>query len=94
MLIELISRYYKFLWFALIAFAFFKVFFSYAFLDIEGINGALYSLIKWFGEDDQELEDYAPRRSMMRFLNLLTITIYAVIIFIAVASLLLMILPR
>jgi hypothetical protein len=89
MLLDLIARYYKFLWIALGALAFLKVILSYAFnANLEGFNGFIYALFKWYGEEEQELEDYGPRRTTMRLLNILTLLIYAMLLVILVATLL------
>jgi hypothetical protein len=89
MLLDLIARYYKFLWIALGALAFLKVILSYAFnANLEGFNGFIYALFKWYGEEEQELEDYGPRRTTMRLHNILTLLIYAMLLVILVATLL------
>lgn len=95
MLLELIARYYKFLWLALAAIAFLKVILSYSFNGgLEGINGILYALFKWYGEEEQEMEDYGPRRTMMRLHNVVTLLIYGVLLVILLATILQKILGR
>jgi hypothetical protein len=95
MLLELIARYYKFLWLILLAIAFIKLILSYAFNgSLEGVNGVLFALFKWYGEEEQELEESAPRRTIMRLLNIITLTIYGMFLVILVATLLPMILGR
>ena len=90
MLIELIARYYKLLWLALAAIALLKILLSYSFHgNLEGVNGMLYALFKWYGEEEQELEDFGPRRTMMRLHNVITLMIYATIFAIIIAVLLL-----
>lgn len=89
MLLDLIARYYKFLWIAFGALAFLKVILSYAFNGgLEGFNGVIYALFKWYGQEEQELEDYGPRRTTMRLHNMLTLLIYAMLLVILVATLL------
>lgn len=92
MLLELIARYYKFLWLVLCAIAFLKIILAYSFNgNLEGVNGILYALFKWYGEEEQEMEDYGPRRTMMRLHNVVTFMIYAMLFIILVVSLLQMI---
>lgn len=95
MLVELLARYYKLLWLALIAIAFLKLVVSYAFhAGFEGLNGVLYALFHWYGEEEQELEDDVKRRTIMRFLNILTLMLYGMLLVILVVSLLQRILAR
>ncbi len=95
MLIELIARYYKLLWVLLIAIALLKIILSYSFNgNLEGVNGVLYALFKWYGEEEQEMEDIEPRRTMMRFHNIITLLIYGMIVVIVAATLLHQILGR
>lgn len=95
MLLELIARYYKFLWLALAAIAFLKIILSYSFHgSLEGVNGILYALFKWYGEEEQEMEDYGPRRTMMRFHNMVTLMLYVMLLVILVVTILSRILAR
>ncbi|MCW3107089.1 MAG: hypothetical protein JWQ09_1595 [Segetibacter sp.] len=95
MLLELIARYYKFLWLALAAIAFLKIILSYSFHgSLEGVNGILYALFKWYSEEEQEIEDYGPRRTMMRFHNIVTLMLYGMLLVILVVTLLPRILGR
>lgn len=94
MLIDFIARYYKFLWLALIAIGVIKVLLSYSFnAQLEGTNRILYALFKWYNDDEQQLEDFAPRRTMMRVHNIVTLTMYGIIGMIFFASLITMYLP-
>jgi hypothetical protein len=89
MLLELIARYYSLLWFALLAIAFLKLILSYSFHGtLEGLNGILYALFKWYGEEEQELEDYGSRRTMMRFHNIVTLMLYGMLFIILIVTLL------
>ena len=91
MLLELIARYYKFLWFALAAIAFLKIILSYAFHGkLEGVNGVLYALFVWYSEEEQEMEEFSGRRTMMRVHNIITLMMYGMVMLIILAS----ILPR
>jgi hypothetical protein len=95
MLLEYIARYYKFLWLGLAAIAFLKVILSYYFQNgLEGFNGVVYALFKWYNEDEQEMEDEPKRRTMMRMHNIITLGIYVVILLIVVATLITMFLGR
>lgn len=95
MLLELIARYYKFLWLAFAAIGFLKIILSYSFHgSLEGVNGVLYALFKWYGEEEQEMEDFGPRRTMMRFHNIVTLMLYGVLIVILIATLIPKILGR
>ena len=74
MLLELIARYYKFLWLALAAIAFLKIILSYAFHGkLEGVNGVLFALFTWYSEEEQEMEEFGARRTIMRFQNIVTL---------------------
>jgi hypothetical protein len=87
MLLELIAQYYKLLWFAFAAIAFVKIILSYSFHGtLEGVNGILYALFKWYGEEEQEMEDLGPRRTMMRLHNMVTLMLYAMLLVILAAT--------
>lgn len=87
MLLDLIARYYKFLWLALGAVAFLKVILSNIFHgDLEGVNGIIFALFKWYGEDEQEVEDVGRRRLIMRIHNLVTAFLYLMILVVIAAS--------
>jgi hypothetical protein len=93
MLLELIAQYYKLLWLALGAVAFLKIIISWIFNgSLEGINGIIYALFKWYGEEEQEMEDIGKRRMMMRIHNLITLLLYFTILLIIGATLLPMVL--
>jgi len=93
MLLDLIAQYYKYLWIALGAVAFLKIMISLIFNgSLEGINGIIYALFKWYGEEEQEMEDVGTRRTMMRIHNLVTLFIYLMILIIIGATLLPMVL--
>jgi hypothetical protein len=95
MLLELIARYYTLLWLAFAAIAFVKIILSYSFHGtLEGVNGILYALFKWYGEDEQEMEDLGPRRTMMRVYNMVTLMLYGMLLVILAATLIPKILAR
>ena len=90
MLLDLIARYYKFLWLALGAVAFLKVILSNIFHgDLEGVNGILFALFKWYGDDEQEMEDAGRRRLTMRIHNLITAFLYLMILVVIATSIVL-----
>jgi hypothetical protein len=95
MLLDLIARYYKYLWIAFGAIAFLKVILSYYFHgNLAGLNGIMYALFKWYGEEEQEMEDFSQRRTMMRIHNMVTLLIYGTLLIILVATLLPMFIGR
>lgn len=93
MLIELLAQYYKYLWLAFGIVAFLKFVLSYMLFQGEGMS-FIFSLFKWFSEDEREIEDEPSRRSMMKTLNLVTLIIYILLLVIVAATLLLFILKR
>jgi hypothetical protein len=95
MLLDLIERYYKFLWFAFGAIAFLKVILSYYFHgELVGMNGIIYALFKWYGDDEQEMEEFGRRRTLMRIHNTITLLIYVMLLIILIATLLPMFIGR
>lgn len=86
MLLEYIARYYHYLWLLLTVLALLKIILSYSFQEnLEGVNGLLYALFKWYGEEEQELEDYKSRRTIMRLHNIVTLGIYGTIAIMIIA---------
>ena len=86
MLLDYIGRYYKFLWLALIAITILKIILSYSFNEkIRGVHGVLYSIFKWYGFQEQEMEDFEPRKTVMRFHNIITLLMYFTLILLAIA---------
>jgi preprotein translocase subunit SecE len=95
MLLEFIVRYYKVFWIVFGMIAFVKVIFAYVFHGgLQGINGVIFALFKWFNEEEQEIEDVPSRRTMMRVLNIITLIVYGVMLFLLLATLLPMFLPH
>ena len=85
MLLELIARYYKFLWIGLIAVSVLKLLLTYSFnKNLEGFSGFVFALFKWYGEEEQELEDFGLRRTIMRLENIVTLGIYLMLLLIIV----------
>ena len=86
MLLDYISRYYKFLWLALIAVSLLKIVLSYFFDEnLRGMSGTIYALFKWYGNQELESEDFEPRRTVMRFHNVVTLTMYFIVFLLAIA---------
>lgn len=86
MLLDYIGRYYHYLWLLLTVLALLKIILSYSFQEnLEGLNGLFYALFKWYGEEEQELEDYRSRRTIMRLHNMVTLGIYGTIAIMIVA---------
>lgn len=95
MLLELIARYYIYLWLAFTGVALLKIILSFRFHgNLEGFNGLLYALFKWYNDEEQEMEDFGPRRTTMRFHNIITLGLYFFLGVIIVATLLPMFLGR
>lgn len=89
MLLEFIVRYYKVFWIVFGMIAFVKVILAYVFHGgLQGINGVIFALFKWFNEEEQEIEDVPSRRTMMRILNIITLVVYGVMLFVLLATLL------
>ena len=87
MLIEFLARYYKIFWLIFGALCFCKVILASLFHgNLEGVNGVLFALFKWYNEDEQEMEDVPSRRTTMRIHNIVTLLIYAAILFLIVAT--------
>ena len=81
MLLDLIAQYYKLVWIALGAIAFVKIIMSTVFQGgLEGVNGIIFALFKWYGEEEQEMEDIGRRRMIMRIHNLVTLILYFTIL--------------
>lgn len=95
MLLEFLARYYKFFWLGLGAICFIKIILASMFHgSLQGVNGMIYALFKWYDEDEQEMEDIASRRMMMRIHNVVTIFVYAAMVMLVIATLLPMFIGR
>lgn len=87
MLLELIAKYYNLLWVVLAAIALLKIILSYAFHGkLEGVNGMIYALFIWYSEEEQEMEEFSGRRTMMRIHNIITLLMYTVVVLIIFSS--------
>lgn len=49
------------------------------------MQSILFALFKWYGIEEQEMEDYEPNRIIMRFHNIITLLIYLTITLLIVA---------
>ncbi len=88
MLLEFIARYYKFFWIGLGILCFIKIILANLFHgSLQGMNGMLFALFKWFGEEEQEMEEVSARRLMMRILNIITLMVYGAMLLVFVATL-------
>lgn len=88
MLVKLIASYYHYLWLLLSAVIGVKILLSFLFnKQLEGFQGLIYSIFKWYGEQDQEMEETASKKTMMRIYNVFTAGMYAVLLLIIIASL-------
>ena len=95
MLLELIARYYKFFWIAFSMIAFLKIILAYVFHGgLQGMNGVVFALFKWFNDEEQEVEDIPSRRTLMRIINVVTVLVFIMLVLIFVATLLPMFLPH
>lgn len=80
MLIQKLHYYFHYLWFLLAGVVILKIFLHYLLnTHLEGFSGFLFATFKWFGEQDQELEESTNKKTLMRVLNVITIGIYFVI---------------
>ncbi len=95
MLLELIARYYKFFWIAFGMIAFIKIILAYVFHGgLQGMNGVVFALFKWFNDEEQEVEDIPSRRTLMRMINVVTVLVFLMLVLIFAATLLPMFLPH
>jgi len=89
MLLKYFLAYYHYLWLLLFAVVGIKILISFLFnTNLEGFNGLIYSIFKWYGENSQEMAETANARTMMRLCNVLTLGMYLVLGFIIIVSLL------
>ncbi len=94
MLFKTIASYYHYFWLLLAAVVGLKVLLSFIFNShLEGFQGLLYSIFKWYGEDDQQMEDLSSKKTQMRMLNILSFAMYLILFFIILFSLVPMFIP-
>lgn len=69
--------------------AFVKIMLSFFFHgNLVGLNGIIFAVFKWYGEEEQELEEFSGRRFFMRIHNIVTLFFYFMLLFIIVATIL------
>jgi hypothetical protein len=89
MLLKLISQYYIYLWLMLVAVLGLKILLSFVFnKNLEGFQGLLYSIFKWYNTDDKDLAESDKKRVLMTIYNSFTISIYLILGFIILFSIL------
>ena len=92
MLLELIGRYYKYLWivFGLIAVG--KILLSYTLT--HAYPALVFAIFKWYNSDEQQIEEDKQQRFVMKTLNLITVLLYFTLLVALAATLLLAILGK
>ena len=94
MVVKLLASYYLYFWLLLCIVVVVKVILSFSFnKQLEGFNGLIFAVFKWFGEDDQEMSDSNTKKTLMRISNIITLSMYAVLGLIILVSLLPMFIP-
>lgn len=89
MLVKLLGSYYHYFWLLLAAVVGFKILISFLFNKrLEGLTGLIFATFKWYGEEDQEMAEYPKDRTIMRFLNIITLGIYFCLLLVILSSLL------
>ncbi|WP_207495158.1 hypothetical protein [Aridibaculum aurantiacum] len=95
MLLDLLAKYYKYLWMTFGAFALLKIILSYGFHgSLESINNMLVSIFKWYSRDEKDLEEEPGRIKTMNALNVLTFFILLILVITFAAGLLLLFLGK
>ncbi len=95
MLLNYVAQYYKYVLITLLFIIFFKIVLSYSFNEkIRGLQGILYAIFKWYGQQEQEMEDDETRKIIMRFHNIVTLFMYVIIILLFIFSMLSKLLPH
>jgi type II secretory pathway component PulF len=89
MLVKLIHSYYHYLWLLLAVVVGIKILLSFLFnKQLEGFQGLIYAIFKWYGEQDQEMAESAARKTMMRLYNVINVGMYLILVVIILSSLL------
>lgn len=89
MLLKLISQNYIYLWLILFAVLGLKILLSFVFnKNLEGFQGLLYSIFKWYNNDDKDLAESDKKRILMSVYNLMTMSIYIILGLIVLFSIL------
>ena len=92
MLLELIGRYYKYLWilFGLIAVG--KILLSYTLT--HAYPGLVFAVFKWYDSDERQIEEDKQQRGIMKSLNFITVLLYFALLIALAATLLLVFLGK
>lgn len=94
MIVKLLASYYLYFWLLLCIIVVIKVFLSFTFnKHLEGFNGLVFAIFKWYGEEDQEMCESNTKRTIMRLINVITLSMYATLGLIILVSLLPMFIP-
>lgn len=94
MIVKLLASYYLYFWLLLCIIVIIKVLLSFTFnKHLEGFNGLVFAVFKWYGEEDQEMSESNTRRTIMRLNNVITLSMYATLGLIILVSLLPMFIP-
>ncbi|MBX2932097.1 MAG: hypothetical protein KF781_09140 [Chitinophagaceae bacterium] len=89
MLLKLLSTYYHYLWLALAIVICSKTILSFVFnRNLEGFQGFLYAIFKWYNEDDKDMAETNKRRFVMNISNIFSVIIYIILGFIILFSIL------
>lgn len=94
MIVKLLASYYLYFWLLLCIIVIIKILLSFTFnKHLEGFNGLVFAIFKWYGEEDQEMSESNTRRTIMRLNNVITLSMYATLGLIILVSLLPMFIP-
>lgn len=94
MIVKLLASYYLYFWLLLCIIVIIKILLSFTFnKHLEGFNGFVFAIFKWYGEADQEMSESNARRTIMRLNNVITLSMYATLGLIILVSLLPMFIP-
>jgi hypothetical protein len=89
MLLKLISAYYIYVWMFLAGLTALKIVISFIINNhIENLQGIIFSVFKWYNEDDKELAENKKIVALMQILNGITILLYFVLFIIIILSIL------
>ena len=95
MLIDYVARYYKFLFLALVFIVFLKMILSYSFHGkLNGMHGILFAIFKWYGQQEQEIEDIESRKIIMRVHNIISFFMYLTILLLILSNVIFRFLPH
>lgn len=94
MILQKLHAYYHYLWYLFVVIAITKLIITFIVNnEIGGFNGFLFAIFKWHGEGEQELEENANKKTIMRILNVLSLFIYIILGIIILLAVLPMFVP-